>query len=263
VTEAPTLFTDGCSYERMMGRWSRPVGEQFLDWLAVPKGLKWLDVGCGNGAFTEAIIARAAPAEVTGIDPAEGQLAYARTRPGAKLAQFQVAGAQALPFPDNCFDVAIMALVITFVPDPLAAVREMARVVKPGGWVATYMWDTLGGGFPLRSIRSALMSLGLNYPDSPGVEASRQEAMRGFWEKAALQSIETRVIRIQPTFDNFDDFWDSGSAPGGPAGKAIEALSPKQRDELKALLRKQLPPASDGRISFEAHANAVKGRVPA
>ena len=148
-------------------------------------------------------------------------------------------------------------------PDPLSAVREMARAVKPGGMVAAYMWDTLGGGMPLQPIRSALAALGLNYPESPNIEASRQEAMRGFWEKAGLQSIETQVIRITPTFDSFEDFWDSGSSPGGPAGKAIEVLTQAQREQLKTLLRKQLPAGLDGRISYGAHANAVKGHVPA
>jgi ubiquinone/menaquinone biosynthesis C-methylase UbiE len=83
------LFTDGLAYERMMGRWSRLVGESFLAWLDIPKGLRWLDVGCGNGAFTEEIIARSAAVAVTAIDPSEDQLAFARARPGAKMAKFQ------------------------------------------------------------------------------------------------------------------------------------------------------------------------------
>ena len=136
MTEAEDLFNDGAAYERRMGRWSRVVGEKFLDWLAVPQGLRWLDVGCGNGAFTEVVIARSAPAAVSGVDPSEGQLTYARTRPAAKLAEFRRGEAQALPYPDRSFDAATMALVISFVPDPAKAVREMLRVVRPGGWVA-------------------------------------------------------------------------------------------------------------------------------
>ncbi len=113
---AANLFTDGKAYERLMGRWSQVVGVKFIDWLGAPKGLRWIDVGCGNGAFTEVLIARAAPAAVTGIDPSDGQISYARTRPATKLAQFRVADAQELPFDDNSFDAASMALVITFVP---------------------------------------------------------------------------------------------------------------------------------------------------
>jgi ubiquinone/menaquinone biosynthesis C-methylase UbiE len=89
MSEQPNFFTDGAAYERLMGRWSALVGEVFPDWLAQPKGLRWLDVGCGNGAFTELIVAHCAPAEVQGLDPSEAQIAYARTRSGVRLTQFR------------------------------------------------------------------------------------------------------------------------------------------------------------------------------
>src|SRR5262245_13492836 len=142
--QADKLFTDGEAYERLMGRWSRLVGTAFLDWLDIPKGLRWLDVGCGNGAFTEELIARCAPDAVMAIDPSEDQLAYARTRTRMEMVDFRVGDAQKLAFGDDSFDVAIMALVISFLPDPNRAAAEMARVVRPGGWVATYMWDVPG-----------------------------------------------------------------------------------------------------------------------
>jgi ubiquinone/menaquinone biosynthesis C-methylase UbiE len=123
------VFTDGEAYERLMGRWSRLVAETFLDWLDVPKGGRWLEVGCGNGAFTEELIDRCAPAAVTAIDPSEDQLAYARTRTGAGLADFRVGDAQKLAFDDGSFDVAVMALVISFLPNPDKAIAEMTRVV--------------------------------------------------------------------------------------------------------------------------------------
>ena len=106
-----------------MGDWSRRVGTVFLDWLALPSGLKWIDVGCGNGAFTELIVERCAPNEVRGIDPSEAQLDFARKRPAARLAKFDHGDAMALPFPADTFDVAIMALVIFFVPDPAKGCR--------------------------------------------------------------------------------------------------------------------------------------------
>jgi ubiquinone/menaquinone biosynthesis C-methylase UbiE len=260
MSDASGLFSDGRAYERMMGRWSRLAGDQFLDWLALPKGLRLLDVGCGNGAFTETLIARNAPAEVAAIDPSEGQLSYARTRPGATLAQFRVGDAQALPYPDRSFDAAVMALVISFVPDPAKAIGEMARVVRPGGCVAAYMWDIPGGGLPLEPIHQAMHALGIALPTPPGFANSRQEKMRALWEQAGLQSVEARVIRITVTYSGFDDFWDSNSVPVGPAGQAINKLAPAAREQLKVHLRKQGP---DGRISYEPFANAVKGRVPA
>jgi SAM-dependent methyltransferase len=261
MSEAPSQFADGKAYERLMGRWSQVAGATFLDWLALPKGLTWLDVGCGNGAFTETLIAKNAPGEVVGIDPSEGQLAYARTRPGTKLAKFQTAGAQDLPFPDNSFDAAVMPLVISFVPDPVKAVGEMKRVVRPGGTVAAYMWDVSGGGLPLEPIRAAMRSMGEDEANPPGYLASREDRMRAVWQQNGLTEIETRVIRIRVDYADFDDFWTPNSVPVGPSGAAIEKLSPDKKEELKSLLRQRLPTRPDGSISYEPFANAVKGLV--
>src|ERR1700688_445584 len=116
MAEHQIRFEDGAAYERMMGVWSRLAGDIFLDWLAPSPGLRWIDVGCGNGAFTELLCSRCAPAKIHGIDPSEAQLAFARTRPGARAAQFHKGDAMALPFTDRSFDAAAMALVIFFVP---------------------------------------------------------------------------------------------------------------------------------------------------
>jgi ubiquinone/menaquinone biosynthesis C-methylase UbiE len=261
VSEDEKFFTDGEAYERRMGRWSRIVGEVFLDWLDAPKGLRWIDVGCGNGAFTEVLIARCAPSAVSAVDPSEGQLSYARTRPGAKLAEYRVGDAQALPYPDRSFDAAAMALAISFVPDPVKAATEMTRVVQPGGWVATYMWDLPGGGIPIEPMFRALKSLGIAV-SVPGIEVSRRENMRAVWEKAGLRSIDTRVIRIPVVYTDFNDFWQSYSVPEGPSGMAIRKMAPPQIEQLKAALRDELPTGPDGHIAYEAFANAVRGQVP-
>src|SRR5262249_47062278 len=139
---------------------------------------------------------------------AQGQIDYARTRPGAKGAEFRVADALALPFPDNSFDAASMALVIVFVPDPLKAVREMARVVRPGGLVAAYMWD-FPHHTPLTPLGAAMKALGFEPPERPNAEASARDAMRAIWQQAGLRSLETDVIRIRLHFSSFDDFWQS------------------------------------------------------
>lgn len=257
------LFPDGEAYERLMGRWSRLAGDAFLDWLVLPKGLRWLDVGCGNGAFTELLITRCSPATVTAIDLSDGQLAYARARPGAELAEFRLGDAQRLPFPDGTYDIAVMALVISFVLEPLKAVAEMARVVRSGGWVATYMWDRPGGGTPVEPIYVAARSLGMDPPTPPGMEVSRSHVIRELWEKVGLLSIDMRVIRLRIVYSDFDDFWDSNSVPVGPQGRFIREMSASAREQLRSRLREQLPVASDGRIAYDAFANAVKGRVPA
>src|SRR5262245_11838518 len=118
MSELKIRFDDGAAYERMMGIWTRYAGRVFLDWLAPAPGVRWLDVGCGNGAFTELLLERCAPKAIEGIDPSEAQLAFARERPAARTARFRQGDAQALPYSDATFDAAVMALVIFFVPDP-------------------------------------------------------------------------------------------------------------------------------------------------
>lgn len=254
-------FDDGAAYERYMGEWSRLAGETFLDWLAPQSGLRWLDVGCGNGAFTEMLVERCAPLSVHGIDPSEGQLAYARTRPAARVAQFRQGDAMALPFPDDTFDAAVMPLVIFFVPDPARGVAEMARVVCTGGAVTAYAWDMEGGGFPYGALHDEMRGLGVAVPTPPSSEASRLDAMRDLWTGAGLASVETLEINVQRTFADFDDYWTT--ILGGPSvGPQLAAMSPEELALLKARMSARLPADADGRIIYSARANAVKGRVP-
>jgi SAM-dependent methyltransferase len=261
MAERENNFTDGAAYERMMGRWSVRVGAVFLDWLEQPPGLRWLDVGCGNGAFTELLIARTAPAEVQAIDPSEDQLAYARTRLGARIAVFHQGDAQSLPFPERRFDATAMALVITFIPDPAKAVAEMARVTRSGGSIGTYMWDVDGGGLPLEPMRKALRTIGVDYPVPPST-AGRLDRMRELWQGAGLQSVETQTIPIEVRYASFDDFWGSSTLPIGPQGRVFRSMDEATRERLKAHLRATLPVESGGAIAYRACANAVKGRVP-
>jgi ubiquinone/menaquinone biosynthesis C-methylase UbiE len=257
---AELRFDDGAAYERMMGIWSRIVGETFLDWLAPKPRLKWIDVGCGNGAFTELIVQRCDPKEVRGVDPSEGQLAFARTRPGAHLAQFQQGDAMKLPFQDGNFDVAAMALVLFFVPEPAKGVAEMARVVKPGGTVTAYAWDMLGGGFPQEPVFVELRAMGHQVMGPPRPEASQISTMQELWKRAGMTDIETRVIEATRSYTNFEDYWSS--LEGSPSMKASTAkMSRAEADELKERVRKKLPVRSDGSLTMGAWANAVKGRV--
>ena len=263
MPETKIRFEDGLSYERYMGDWSRRAGNVFIDWLALPSGLKWIDVGCGNGAFTELIIEQCAPNEVRGIDPSEAQLDFARKRPAARLAKFDLGDAMALPFPANTFDVATMALVIFFVPNPARGVAEMTRVVRPGGMVAAYAWDILGGGFTLEPLRIELREMGLKPVDLPSAEASRIEAMRDLWIAAGLNAVETREITVERTFPNFGEFWEI-TISGSPSIRlTLAAMSPADIELLKTRVRARLPADTAGRITYQSRANAVKGRIPA
>ena len=261
MAEQPIRFDDGAGYERYMGLWSQRVGKSFLDWLAPEPGWRWLDVGCGNGAFTEVLVERCAPVAVHGIDPSEAQLAFARTRPATRVARFQKGDAMAQPFPDDSFDAAVMPLVIFFVPDPAHGVAEMARVVRPGGSVSAYAWDMHGGGFPYEALHAELRALDVAVPAPPSPDASRLEALRELWTRAGLETVETRTIPAQRTFADFDDFW--AIARGGPSvGPKLSALAPAELALLQTRLRARLPADSSGRLTLAARANAVKGRVP-
>jgi hypothetical protein len=153
-----------------------------------------------------------------------------------------------------------MALVITFIPAPAKAVTEMARMVRPGGLVATYMWDTLAGGVPLAPIGKAFKAMGKEYTRVSS-DASNREVMQSLWQAAGLREIETREIRIPVTYSSFEDFCESNLVPIGPAGQVLKAMSASELKELKDRLREILPIASDGRIAYEAFANAIKGKV--
>jgi ubiquinone/menaquinone biosynthesis C-methylase UbiE len=257
---AEIRFDDGAAYERMMGVWSRIAGDVFLDWLAPKPNLTWLDVGCGNGAFSELIVTRAKAATVHCIDPSEGQLAFARTRPGAEKMQLRQGGAMDLPYDDNSVDAATMALVLFFVPEPAKGVAEMARVVKPGGSVSAYAWDILVGGFPQERMFKELRAMGRNPPHPPSVEAANIDAMTSLWRGAGLVDVETRVINVERTYENFDDLW--GSLQSSPSVKlTLEKMSSAEAAELKERARHAFPAAADGSITYPAWANAVKGRV--
>ncbi len=258
MTSEQIRFEDGLGYEQYMGTWSQLVGGVFLDWLAPAPGLHWLDIGCGNGAFTETIIDRCAPAFVDGIDPSEEQLAFARARLMGRTATFREADATALPFADSVVDVAVMPLVIFFLPEPARGVAEMARVIRPGGIATAYAWDMDGGGFPYQTLHDEMRAIGVQVPVPPSREASRLEVMRDLWLGAGLEHVETHAIAVQRSFAGFDDYWTT-VLKGPSVGRQLRTLSSHDKSVLHARMRAHLPMATDGRITCHARAHAVKG----
>jgi len=243
-----------------MGRWSQLVGATFLDWLKPANGLRLLDVGCGNGAFTEMFATRCAPASVSGIDPSP-MLEFARSRPALRGADLRQGDAMALPFADHSFDIAVMPLVLFFVPEPARGVAEMARVVKSGGTVCAYSWDMEGGGFPYAVMRSELERMGLRVPGAPSEDASRQDVSRRLWESAGLVDVETRAITVQRTYASFDEYWDIQMA-FPTMGSLLKELPAGESAALRQRLGQRFPADAHGRITYSSTANAVRGRVP-
>jgi ubiquinone/menaquinone biosynthesis C-methylase UbiE len=259
LNDTAIRFDDGARYEVAMGAWSRLAGDIFLDWLRLRSGLRWLDIGCGNGAFTQLLIERMGPVEVHGIDPSEGQLAYARARPAMRAAVFQRGDAMALPYADHRFDVAVMALVIVFVSDPLKGIEEMVRVVLPGGTVAAYVWDMDGGGSPLELILGELRAMGCQPPRPPQQAASHEEVLRDLWTRTGLEAVETRTIKVHRTFVSFEEFWRI-NLMASTVGPVVAALGSADAATLKSRVKRHLS-ACSGTLTCSASANAIRGRV--
>lgn len=251
-------FDDGSKYEHYMGKWSKLVGEVFLDWLAPEPHQRWLDVGCGTGAFTEMLVLRCQAATIHGVDPSEAQLAYALARPSLVDAHLQQGDAMALPFADNSFDIAVMSLVIFFVPDPAKALAEMARVVVPGGCVCAYAWDLPGGGFPYQSLVNKIQRMGfiISAPAKP--EASQISSLKTLWSNAGLQNIETSRIEVQRSFADIEDYWATISTIPHIA-QQLALMSSEQHKKLKKSMQTLLQSDKSGKIVCSARANAIKG----
>lgn len=255
-------WASGAAYEPYVGRWSRVVAKEVIAWLAVPPGRRWLDGGCGTGAVTETILAAAAPATVTGVDSSEGYLAYARAHVTAPEAAFELGDLQALPFAAGAYDVALSGLVLNFVPDPLRAVRELARVVRPGGTVAVYLWDYVGEMQFMRLFWDAAAARDPSAPDEGSrFPICRPEPLKTLFDGAGLQAVAVRAVDIPTVFRDFDDFWNPFLGGQGPAPGYAMALPEDARSRLRKDLRARLPVAADGSIPLIARAWAARGRV--
>ena len=168
----------------------------------------------------------------------------------------------ALPFPEHRFDVAVMALVLFFVPDPAKGVAEMVRVVRPGGTITAYLWDLPGGGFPMEPVQAEMRAMGFPIVRPPSADASRMDALRGLRTDAGLEQIDTREIAVQRSVPDFDDLW--ATCLLSPSVAAVLAtMASGDVERLRERLHARLPADASGRITYGARANAIKGRVPA
>jgi SAM-dependent methyltransferase len=250
------------AYEAYVGRWSRRVAVEFLHWLNLPSGGRWLDVGCGTGALSEAILAQAEPVEVSGVDTSEQFIADARARVGDPRATFQVGDAQSLPLPDRHFDAVVSGLALNFVPEPGRAVAEFARVTASGGVVGAYVWDYAAGMEMMRYFWDAAATLDTAAADLDEVRRfalCRPEGLRELFTGAGLNDVSVDAVEVATVFADFDDFWTPFLGGQGPAPGYVKSLTDEHRQALRELLRERLPANADGSIQLNARAWAVKG----
>jgi SAM-dependent methyltransferase len=259
---AAVRWASGDLYEPYVGRWSRLVARALLDWLDAPAGLGWLDVGCGTGALPEAISGRCAPGRVVGIDPSAGFLDFARRRLAGTGAALCRADARRLPFAGAAFDRVVSGLVLNFVPDRPLAAAEMARVARPGGEVALYVWDYAEGMEPMRRFWDAAAALDPRAAELDEARRSpvcRPGPLRELFEGAGLAGVETRAIDVPAAYRDFDDYWTPFLGGQAPAPAYCMSLDERARAALRERLRATLPIRADGSIRLNARAWAVRG----
>ena len=255
-------WANGDMYERYIGRWSRLVAREFLNWLAVPAGSQWLDVGCGTGVLSQSILQFAEPAQIKGIDRSEGFINFAREHVQDSRVWFEVGDAEALTDPPETFDAVVSGLVLNFIPHPERALAEIIRVTQQGGVVAVYVWDYAEGMQLIRHFFDAAIALDPNaieHDEGPRFPICHPNELRQLFESSGLHNVEVRPIEVPTVFRNFDDYWSPFLGGQGPAPSYAMSLSEERRALLRERIRASLPFDSDGSISLIARAWAARG----
>ena len=249
------------AYETYVGRWSRLVAREFVQWLAVPPGSRWLDVGCGTEALVRAALAHAAPREVVGVDPSETYIASASAQIDDRRTRFDIGDAQALRAGTATFDVVASGLVLNFVPQPELAVAEMARVTRSGGTVAAYVWDYAED---MQLMRYFWDAAGASDPKAKELDEGRRfwlckpEPLSKLFLSAGLEDVEVRAIEVPTYFRDFDDYWSPFLGGQGPPPSYAMSLGEQRRAELRERIRAGLPTDPEGGIPLNARAWAIR-----
>ena len=261
-TDGADREDSGDADEPYVSRWSLLVAKEFLSWLAVPRGSRWLDVGCGTGALSQTILRQAEPREVVGIDPSTAYVLYARNRVNDSRARFEVGDAQVLRAAAAAYDAVVAGLVLNFVRWPDKAVSEMARVAHPGGTVAAYVWDYAEGMQVLRHFWDAAGALdprARELDEGRRFQLCKPEPLRKLFRTAGLQEVEVSAIDVPTVFRNFDEYWSPFLSAQAPAPSYAKSLSEEHRAMLRERIRTSLPIDSEGKIHLIARAWAVRG----
>jgi ubiquinone/menaquinone biosynthesis C-methylase UbiE len=252
----------GDNYEAYMGRWSRQIAPRFLDWLGAKDGLDWLDVGCGTGALSAAILAQCNPKSLISIDPSPGFIATARATIPDRRAAFEVGDAQALASQSTSRDVVVSALMLNFVPDKLKALGEMKRVARPGGTVGFYVWDYPGGGVEFMhafwNAAAALDPAARELSEDKRFPFCTPDGLNELMRAAGFTDVECVPIEASTIFTDFEDYWRPFTLGAGPAPGYCASLAPEARQKLKESLSTNLPHRQDGSIALKARAWAIK-----
>jgi len=254
VTADPSYYRDGPAYDRSTGRWSEQLARELVPWLGVRRDARWLDVGCGTGAVSDAIMDLAWPGQVTGIDSSDGFLEVARRKvPGA---QFDSGDAGGLPYPDASFEAVVCALVVPLLPDPAGAVGQMARVTVPGGVVGLLAWDR--DRALQREYWEASEEVGAGGREPDRIDSA--EALGQLLAGAGLRDPQTRLLTARVSFDGFDDYWESLLGRKGRVTDHFESQPPAKQASIRELIRPRVERKPGSKVAVEASAWAAKAR---
>lgn len=258
-------WTDGQSYEHYMGRWSREIAAKFLDWIDPPAGADWLETGCGTGALSKIILDKAAPHSLLATDLSAGFVHHAKNANTDECARFEVANAMDLPCPDASMDIATSALVLNFVPDKAKAFAEMRRVLRPGGFLAFYVWDYPGGGMGfIDAFWKAAAEIDADAADldeGPRFPYCQKDGLAQLCRDAGIADADIAALEVETRFPDFEAFWHPFTLGVGPAPGYVSSLTEGRKSQLKAHLAAKL--GVDVPVSLTARAWAVKASWPA
>ena len=245
------------AYDRFMGRYSQPLAPLFADFARVEAGERIVDVGCGPGALTGELVARLGADAVAAIDPSPSFVDAARTRfPDVDVRQ---GTAEQLPYTDESYDAALAQLVVHFMSDPIAGLREMSRVTRPGGLVVACVWDHHGGRGPLSPLWHAVHDLDPAAEDESRFAGSRGGHLTELFEAAGLAGIEETALTVHIEHPTFDEWWEPFTLGVGPAGGYVKNLSPDAQAALRERLRERFP---EEPFTIDASAWSARGVRP-
>ncbi len=258
-------WTSGDAYEIWMARWSRLLAPLFLDWLGVPAGASWLDVCCGTGIVSLAIVERCRPARVVGVDRTPPLVEFARRSRAAPCLEYQLADAMALPFAEQTFDACVCGLGLNFIADPARALLEQWRVTRPGGTIAAYVWEYSGDVRFLREFWDVAIAVD---PEAAEYDQGRRfpictpQGLEAAFADAGLENIAVRPLDITTRFENFEDYWSPFLLGQGSGPTYLAARDETIRGAIRERLRAALPANPDGSIVLAARALAVRASRP-
>jgi SAM-dependent methyltransferase len=227
------------AYARFMGRYSEPLADRFVELAGVRSGMRALDVGCGPGVQTARLVERLGAERVAAVDPSPPFVAAAQARcPGVDV---RAGRAEELPFEDGVFDVALAGLVVHFMSDPVAGLREMARVVRDGGTVGATVWNHASASGPLTTFWRAVKDLHPDAADEAALPGTGEGDLGALAREAGLHAISEGTLTVTAPYASFEEWWEPYTLGVGPAGDFVKRLAERDRDRLRDHCRDLLP----------------------